>query len=67
MTLICPHCRNDDPKLLEFTKFIRGAWLYNCTVCSRDFEVNIEESRKGGNDSKTTEKKLSGDSTSRRT
>ena len=42
--VICPHCQNDDMRMLEWMP-IRGAWV--CIVCSKTFEVPNDSNGKG--------------------
>jgi transposase-like protein len=60
--LKCPHCQNSDDRLLEFTKFLKGAWLYTCAVCSKNFPVEITDvsERKSDSDSQDTQKEIRG-------
>lgn len=39
--MICPHCGNDDPRMVDVTvtTFDPPEWQYHCRVCSRAFQV----------------------------
>lgn len=42
MTIICPHCQNDDISLLEDVENPQSnTWVFLCRVCSKTFTVSV--------------------------
>jgi len=35
----CPHCTNDDARLMEQISSYKGYMLFRCDVCSRKFDI----------------------------
>ena len=41
--VICPHCQNDDMKMIELIWQTAIAFYYQCNVCSKSFSIRKSE------------------------
>ena len=38
--IVCPHCTNSDPSMLELVVTTKLFAVYICEVCSKSFQIN---------------------------
>jgi len=46
MELKCPHCKNDDKRLIELTAKYRDKIVYTCDVCCKTWEDKGESNER---------------------
>lgn len=58
MQVRCPHCENDDGRMIEHIQRNMFTRIYYCTVCSKTFEVDDDTESKGKDSSKDSEEEI---------